>query len=83
MAFGTNRLVFGPPAIDLCLEHRHFLFFVSNTTSESPFIQVAVDNVSFSVFPGQVLGLLGPNGAGKTTTIDVITAQTGATKGKV
>ena len=35
------------------------------------------------MFPGQVLGLLGPNGAGKTTTIDVITAQTGPSKGKV
>ena len=42
-----------------------------------------MNDSSFGVFPGQVLGLLGPNGAGKTTTIDVITAQTGASKGKV
>ena len=31
-----------------------------------------VDNVSFSVEKGHILGLLGPNGAGKTTTIKMI-----------
>jgi ABC-2 type transport system ATP-binding protein len=33
----------------------------------------AVKGLSFSVYPGQVLGLLGPNGAGKTTTIKMLT----------
>jgi ABC-2 type transport system ATP-binding protein len=33
---------------------------------------VAVDSVSFSVQPGQLVGLLGPNGAGKTTTVSMI-----------
>ncbi len=33
---------------------------------------VAVDDVSFSVNPGEIFGLLGPNGAGKTTTINMI-----------
>jgi ABC-2 type transport system ATP-binding protein/sodium transport system ATP-binding protein len=33
---------------------------------------VAVDDLSFSVLPGEVYGLLGPNGAGKTTTLRMI-----------
>lgn len=33
----------------------------------------AVDNVSFSVNPGEFFGFLGPNGAGKTTTINMLT----------
>jgi ABC-type oligopeptide transport system ATPase subunit len=32
----------------------------------------AVDEVSFTVEPGEIFGLLGPNGAGKTTTIRVL-----------
>lgn len=33
----------------------------------------AVKNISFEVFPGEILGFLGPNGAGKSTTIKVLT----------
>lgn len=33
---------------------------------------VAVDNVSFSVQPGEIVGFLGPNGAGKTTTLKML-----------
>src|SRR6185295_3932329 len=34
---------------------------------------VAVDDVSFGVKAGELVGLLGPNGAGKTTTVSMIT----------
>jgi len=36
-------------------------------------LQKAVDNISFSVRTGEILGFLGPNGAGKTTTMKAIT----------
>jgi len=32
----------------------------------------AVDDISFAVKPGEIVGLLGPNGAGKTTTINMV-----------
>jgi ABC-2 type transport system ATP-binding protein len=44
---------------------------------------VAVDEVSFSVRKGEVLGFLGPNGAGKTTTMRILTGSLGATEGEV
>ena len=35
----------------------------------------AVKDISFRVYPGEILGFLGPNGAGKSTTIKVLTGQ--------
>jgi ABC-2 type transport system ATP-binding protein len=43
----------------------------------------AVDDVSFEVRPGEVLGFLGPNGAGKSTTMKVITGFLAPTSGSV
>jgi len=42
---------------------------------------LAVDNISFSLEKGQILGFLGPNGAGKTTTIRILTCFMPATSG--
>jgi ABC-2 type transport system ATP-binding protein len=42
----------------------------------------AVDDVSFKVERGEILGFLGPNGAGKTTTMRVITGYMPATEGR-
>ena len=44
---------------------------------------LAVDDLSFSVADGEVLGFLGPNGAGKTTTMRILTGSLGATSGRV
>lgn len=45
--------------------------------------KLALNNVSFDVQPGEVLGLLGLNGAGKTTVMNIITGYIGATSGTV
>jgi ABC-2 type transport system ATP-binding protein len=42
----------------------------------------AVDNVSFQVRPGEVLGFLGPNGAGKTTTMRMLAGFITPTSGR-
>jgi len=43
----------------------------------------AVENISFTVQKGEILGFLGPNGAGKTTTMRVLTGFFPPTEGKV
>ncbi len=43
----------------------------------------AVDNISFDIEPGEILGFLGPNGAGKTTTIKIVAGLILPDKGSV
>ena len=44
---------------------------------------IAVDNISFDVKDGEVVGFLGPNGAGKSTTMNMITGFIEATSGQI
>jgi ABC-2 type transport system ATP-binding protein len=43
----------------------------------------ALDNISFTVNDGEILGFLGPNGAGKTTTMSIITGYLSSSEGTV
>jgi ABC-2 type transport system ATP-binding protein len=45
--------------------------------------RTAVDDISFTVQPGEIVGLLGPNGAGKSTTMRVLSGAMPATSGTV
>ena len=45
--------------------------------------QRAVDNISFSIQPGEIVGFLGPNGAGKSTTMKMITGYLQPDQGSI
>lgn len=45
--------------------------------------QKAVNNISFEVLPGEIVGFLGPNGAGKSTTMKISTGYMPPTSGQV
>jgi ABC-2 type transport system ATP-binding protein len=54
---------------------------VSGLVVRYPGDVVAVDGLSFSAGPGEVLALLGPNGAGKTTTVETLEGYRSPTSG--
>lgn len=45
--------------------------------------QLALDNISFEIPKGEIVGFIGPNGAGKSTTMKIITGYMPPTSGKV
>lgn len=57
------------------IEVRHLIKRYAKATAS------AVNDVSFTVEPGEIFGLLGPNGAGKTTTIGILTTRVIASSG--
>ncbi len=55
---------------------------VSGVTKKYP-ARLAVDNISFEVNRGEIVGFLGPNGAGKTTTMRMLTGYLPMNAGKI
>src|SRR5690554_4252275 len=45
--------------------------------------RLAVDNISFDIHPGEIVGFLGPNGAGKTTTLKMLSGLLYPTTGEI
>ena len=43
--------------------------------------KIAVNDISFNVQDGEILGFLGPNGAGKSTTMNILTGYLSSTEG--
>ncbi len=58
-------------------------YFGSSAGSSKNASRAAVDNISFEVRRGEVLGFLGPNGAGKSTTMRMITGNLAPSHGRI
>ncbi len=56
---------------------------VLNSVTKTFGDKVAVNNLSFTVEDGEIMGFLGPNGAGKSTTMNILTGYLSATSGNV
>lgn len=63
-------------------KEQHIMIEIKNLTKRYG-AKKAVDNISFTVKRGEILGFLGPNGAGKTTTMNIITGYNSSTEGTV
>jgi ABC-2 type transport system ATP-binding protein len=63
--------------------HRGALGAIQNLFSRDFSVVKAVDNISFEIKPGELVGYIGPNGAGKSTTIKMLTGLLVPTSGDV
>src|SRR2546427_13143967 len=70
---GLSKLYPTIPMLQLSVLHRPGVYGVST----------AVDDLSFEVGPGEIVGLIGPNGAGKTTTLRSLAGILRPTSGTV
>ena len=71
MAIDVQKNVADTPAVEIC------------GLSKSYGANKALDNISFSVKKGEVMGFLGPNGAGKSTTMNILTGYLAPSGGSV
>ena len=62
--------------------HMKSIIEVKNLTKEYKNLK-AVDDLSFQVYEGEILGLLGPNGSGKSTTINCLLSLLNYSKGSI
>lgn len=63
---------------------RHYGYFRDNAVDDAQCKPLAaVDNISFEIRRGEVLGFLGPNGAGKSTTMRMITGNLAPSHGRI
>lgn len=76
----TGLFIFGPQTT---LQISSFVRMSIQVTSLTKIYgtQLAVDNISFSLKKGEIVGFLGPNGAGKSTTMKMITGYLPPTSG--
>jgi len=72
-----------PPPTLISLPHKETAAISTHGLSRNFGALTAVDNVTFSVAPGQFFGFLGPNGAGKSTTIKMLTGLLEPTSGSI
>ena len=64
------------------MRRRKFVIQVENITKKYGSF-VAVNDISFEIDEGEIVGFLGPNGAGKSTTMNMITGFIEPTSGKI
>src|SRR5262249_25016386 len=69
----------GPPATAATVQDASMITVQHLTKYFGPVM--AIDNVTFQVDRGEIVGFLGPNGAGKTTTMRILTSYLPATSG--
>ena len=67
----------------LCEIYNYFMSITVKNTSKYYGKQKALNDVSFSIDTGEIVGFLGPNGAGKSTMMKIITAYIEANEGEV
>ena len=89
LAYGVERLRLSAPATSLAPRQNKFHAAEGEAILQVQHIRkefgglVAVNDISFEIKSGEIMGLIGPNGAGKSTTFNLLTGVLPLTSGKV